>query len=103
MQTATLFPAQLLNPVPGGAPSGVDLRFALEWKLLEEAKRQDDGLNKGDWTTKEQKSADWTTVGELASELIARRSKDIRLAMFLLESVVGTSGFAAVPDGLKFL
>lgn len=103
MQTATLFPAQLLNPVPGDAPSGIDLRFAPEWKLLEEAKRQDDGLNKGDWTTKEQKSADWIKVGELASDLIMRRSKDIRLAMFLLESAVGTSGFAAVPDGLRFV
>jgi type VI secretion system protein ImpA len=103
MQTATLFPPELLNPVPGELPSGVDLRFAPEWKLLEEAKRQDDALDKGDWATKEQKSADWVTVGNLARELLTYRSKDIRLAMFLLESAIRTNGFAALPDGLKFL
>ena len=103
MQTATLFPPELLNPVPGELPSGVDLRFAPEWKLLEEAKRQDDALNKGDWTTKDQKSADWRKLSELAGELITKRSKDVRLGMFLLESAVGTAGFTAVPDGLKFL
>lgn len=103
MRTATLFPPELLEPIPGDAPGGVNLRFAPEWKALEEAKREDDGLEKGDWAAMDQKLADWDAVGDRANELLLRKTKDLRLAMFLLEAAIRKEGFSALSDGLKFL
>lgn len=103
MRAATLFPAEILEPLPGDSPSGVDLRFSPEWKAIEESKREDDGLDKGAWATKDQKSANWSSVGDQARQLLTRQSKDIRLAMFLVEAAIREDGFAAVPESLRFL
>lgn len=97
MSTSLVFDPQVLEIIPGESSTGVNLRFTAEWKLLEEAKREDDGFNKGAWELKEQKTADWQTVGELAENLLARRSKDLRLAVLLTEARIRRQKrFAAV-------
>jgi type VI secretion system protein ImpA len=77
------------------------LRFSPEWRQLAEARRADDKLPKGVWES-EPKTTDWSQVLDLASKLLGEKSKDLRLAMFLVEAKVQTEGFRGLAEGLRF-
>src|SRR5687768_3882081 len=94
---------QLLQPIPGESPGGVDLRFLPEWKKLQEFRRADDAFNKGDWETKEQKVAEWDAVRDFAAELLQKRSKDLRVAVVYVEAKLRTEGLAGLADGLQLV
>jgi type VI secretion system protein ImpA len=93
----------LLNPIAGDHPSGVDLRYdnqLLLFDKIKEARRQDDDLAQGDWQH-ERKVADYPLVVKLAGEALASRSKDLQLAAWLTEALVHSQGFAGLHQGLK--
>ena len=92
----------LLNPIPGPNPSGENLRYAPVYDQIKEARREEDEINQGEWTTA-LKKADWVLVVKLCSEALAKKSKDLQLASWLTEALVRREGFAGLRDGLGLI
>jgi type VI secretion system protein ImpA len=92
----------LLDPVPGDAPAGTDLRHDPIYTKVKEARREDDDLPQGDWVT-ERKVADWGQVIALAGDAIATRSKDLQLALWLTEALMRREGAAGLRSGLELM
>lgn len=89
----------ILRPIAGDQPSGVDLRYASVYDKIKEARREDDDLAQGAWKH-ERKTADHTTVIRLAQDALATQSKDLQLAVWLTESLLKRDGFAGLAEGL---
>ncbi len=92
----------ILAPIPGDNPSGIDLRYdnkLLVFDKIKEARRQDDDLAQGAWQT-ERKTANWPVVMKLAQDSIATSSKDLQLAAYLTEALLQTERFPGLRQGL---
>lgn len=93
----------LLTPIPGENPSGEDVRYTC-YDEIKEARRQDDDLPKGDWEEKgPAKTADWKKVMTIASNALSTKTKDLQVAVWLLEALVKEEGFVGLRDGLILL
>jgi type VI secretion system protein ImpA len=91
----------LLQPISGENPAGENVRYSSNvYGELREARRQDDGLNQGDWQT-EIKLADYQQVIGLAIPVLEKESKDIQIAAYLAEALVEEYGLAGLRDSLK--
>jgi len=92
----------ILAPISGENPSGVDLRYdtkLLIFDKIKEARRQDDELNLGAWQS-ERKTANWPLVLKLTQETLATSSKDLQLAAYLTEALLQTERFSGLRQGL---
>ena len=92
----------LLAPIPGDNPSGVDVRYdtkLLLYDKIKEARRQDDALAQGDWQH-ERKVADFPLVAKLAQEALATQTKDLQLAAWLAEAMLHMESFGGLRQGL---
>jgi len=92
----------LLNPIPGDNPGGVDVRYDTKLSLydkIREARRQDDALAQGDWQH-ERKTADYSLVANLSQDALATRTKDLQLAAWLTEAMLHIEGFSGLRQGL---
>src|SRR5919205_211119 len=92
----------LLAPVPGANPAGEDLRFAGLYDEINEARRADDGLGRGEWV-RETKESDWEKVARLAEEALAEKTKDIKVCAWMTEALVKLHGFAGLRDSLRVM
>src|SRR5579863_4238311 len=95
----------ILAPISGENPSGVDLRYdtkLLIFDKIKEARRQDDELNLGAWQS-ERKTANWPLVLKLTQETLATSSKDLQLAAYLTEALLQTERFAGLRQGLDLI
>lgn len=93
----------ILAPIPGDNPSGIDLRYdnkLLIHDKIKEARRQDDDLAQGAWES-ERKTANFPFVVKLAQDSIATVSKDLQLAAWLTEALIRTDGFGGLRQGLE--
>lgn len=93
--------APLLEPVPGDAPTGVNLRYVdgdLTFQEIEENRLDQDEIDNPEG---EAKPANWPKVVGLCSEALRTRSKDLQLAAWLTEGLAHTEGLAGVRDGLR--
>jgi type VI secretion system protein ImpA len=95
----------LLAPLSGANPAGADLRYAPEYDKIKTARRAADDKISGRLI--EQSGAgpeqDWQTIEKLASELLAKRSKDLQLAVWLLEVETRIDGFDGATFGLELV
>ncbi|MFC5863357.1 type VI secretion system protein TssA [Acidicapsa dinghuensis] len=92
----------ILTPIPGDNPSGIDLRYdnkLLVHDKIKEARRQDDDLAQGEWQA-ERKIANFPLVVKLAQETLATSSKDLQLAAWLTEALLQTEKFPGLHQGL---
>lgn len=90
----------LLAPLPGDAPCGVNLEYDPAFQALEEAaagkpERQYDKIYPAELP-------DWPAVRELALGLAAR-TRDLRVAVWLVRSGARVEGFSAAVQGLQLL
>lgn len=92
----------ILAPLPGDNPSGEDLRYTDVYERIKEARRADDMLDQGDWQ-RELKRSDWGAVVEVASSALSTRTKDIQIAVWLVEALIKKQGFAGLHAGLTIL
>jgi type VI secretion system protein ImpA len=91
---------ELLLPISESSPCGEDLSFSTEFDAIAELRRQDDPtLDQGEWVTA-LKVADWPAVQARCSELLAKRSKDLRLAMWFGEAATLNQGYVGLQQGL---
>jgi len=95
-------PENILAPIPGDNPGGVNLRYDPISEKIKEARREDDVLPSGEWEA-ERKVADHKTVIKLATEAIATKSKDLQISAWLTESLLKTQGFTGFSEGFKLV
>ena len=87
----------LLDPIPGDNPSGVNLRYDPVTDKIKEARREDLDVPQGAWKTA-LKMADYPQVIKLASESLAKRGKDLQLAVWLVDAHVRREGFSVLAS-----
>lgn len=93
-------PDNILQPVAGDNPCGADLRYQPVYDQIKEARREDDDADQGVWQ-RARKMADWAQVVKLASNAIAKQSKDLQLAAWLTEGLVYREGIPGLREGLQ--
>lgn len=109
----------LLSPISPDEPAGVDLRkspgaeavftavkdafdSAAHWE--EEAEKAKDPYlesHEREFLMKNLRTPDWDTVRQQAVEILEQRSKDLRVAGWLVESLIRTRGWAGLKAGLQ--
>jgi type VI secretion system protein ImpA len=95
--------AELLHPVTADSPCGEDASFSDQFDQIRDARRADDpSLSQGDWQT-ELKVADWRAVISLASDVLTGQSKDLQVAAWLGEALIGRHGFDGAADAFTVL
>src|SRR5688572_10624211 len=82
----------LLTPIPGDNPAGTDLRYEL-YDIIREARREEIDAPTGGWD-RPRKTADWALVAKETSNALATKSKDLQLAVWLVESSYHRESFA---------
>lgn len=94
--------SDLLQPIPGDAPGGENLRYEPVYEELKQARTQDSDLPQGEWQ-RERKTADYAAVIKLATEVLSQRSKDVQVAAWLTEALLRREGFSGLKEGLDLL
>jgi type VI secretion system protein ImpA len=92
----------ILAPIPGENPSGIDLRYdnkLLIHDKIKEARRQEDDLAQGAWQS-ERKTANFPLVVKLAQDTLATVSKDLQVAAWLTEALLQTERYDGLRQGL---
>jgi type VI secretion system protein ImpA len=93
---------ELLAPIPGANPGGVELRGQPLYDKIKVARVEDEDMPQGGWETA-RKVADWSQVIALTKEAIATRSKDLQLAVWMAEALLVREGFAGFRSALDTL
>ena len=84
-------------------PCGEDLIFSSDFDQIQEARRFDDpSLSQGEWVT-DVKEADWPGVVRICEDILTGKSKDMRVACWLIEARCKTAGLAGLADGYTLL
>jgi type VI secretion system protein ImpA len=92
----------LLAPIAGPNPSGKNLKYDRVFDEIKESRREDVDVNQGEWKTA-LKTADWAKVVKTAGEALAKRSKDLQLAAWLIDALVRREGFAVLAPSFVLL
>lgn len=92
----------LLNPIAGDNPCGVNLRYEPIFDQIKEARREDDGVPEGVGED-EIKTADYKLVTKLASDALTKKTKDLWLAAWLTEAVLKRKGIGGLREGLELV
>lgn len=91
-----------LAPIPGPNPSGENLRYTEVYDQINEAKREDDQLDRGEWQT-ELKRSNWAQVIKICTESLTRKTKDLQIAAWLTEGLLHQHGFSGLRFGLELV
>ena len=89
----------LLTPIPGANPAGVDLRGESIWDVIKELRREEVDAPMGEYQ-RERKVADWPAVVRETSNAIATRSKDLQLAAWLIEANFYRESFSGLAQAV---
>ncbi len=93
---------KILEPISPEAPAGSDLRYEGTYDRIQDARREEDDLPQGVWE-RELKKADWHRVRDLCIDALERRSKDLQIAVWLIEALIALYGFGGLREGLRLL
>jgi type VI secretion system protein ImpA len=93
---------ELLQPIPGDNPSGVNLYTTPLFDEVREARRKDDTAPQGLWEH-DIKMADYDLVIRLTTNALTTQTKDLFLASWLAEALLNKQGFAGLNDGLNLM
>jgi len=93
---------KLLEPIQGENPCGDSLRYGTYDKIEDAARQDDPNLPSGVWVF-ELKKADWDGVKELCLNALNYQTKDLHIAVKLMESLLHIHEFAGVSDGLQLI
>ncbi len=104
MTILTVIRGDVLAPVSVARPAGEDLSVTPEWAAIRRTRPNNwDPGNKREWERCEPGAASWALLRDLTTEALATRSKDLRLAVWLLEASIKLEGFAGARDGLRVI
>jgi len=103
MSNAALELDRLLHPIHPERPAGEDVSFENAYTDIQEARRADDPTAaQGEWEA-DIKGAGWARVVQLAEQVLATQSKDIQVAMWLVEGLTYQHGLEGLAKGLELL
>jgi type VI secretion system protein ImpA len=90
---------ELLQPISDAQPAGADLSFSTDLDAIAQARKFDDpSLDQGEWVT-DLKEADWPFVVARCTALLAEKSKDLRLAVWLTEAGARVHDLRGLGEG----
>ena len=92
-------PDDLLTPIEGPNPSGVNLRYDPAYDQIKEARREEVQPPPG-MTEQDRKVADNPEVIRLTTDLLTGKTKDLQIAAWFTEASLKQRGFAGLKDGL---
>lgn len=93
----------LLNPISAESNCGEYLCYDHIYDELKELRREDDiRLSQGVWQT-EPKRANWSQLNKVGCELLQTKTKDLQIAMWLMEAWIVERQFEGFIDGLKLV
>jgi type VI secretion system protein ImpA len=79
------------------------MSFSPEFDALRELRREDDPtLSQGEWVT-ELKRADWPGLQAACEDLLAHKTKDLRVAGWYTEAAGKLRGYAGLADGVELV
>src|SRR5437899_7511439 len=90
----------LLVPIAGEHPAGQDLLYDGVYEAIRMARQE--GKDR-DTLEPSVRTADWAAVITLATEALRAKSKDLQIAVWLVEALVRRHGFPGLRDGLRLL
>ena len=94
---------QILAPISKERPAGEFLIYEGTYDKIRESRRSDNALlDQGVWKTA-LKTADWEDVAATCLDTLRFRSKDLQIAVWLLESWIHLYGFKGLQIGLELL
>ncbi len=93
----------LLEPIAGDNPSGANLYYEKIFDQIKEARTEDTELGSAGAWERTLKKADHALVIKLASETLSKRTKDLRLVGWLIESHIKREGMTILPAALELL
>ena len=93
----------LLLPISEENPGGEDITLAPEWHEILEARRDSRNQQGMGGDSGPGKEPDWLRVRQLASTILATKSKDLLTAVWFTESSVRINGFAGLRTGLELI
>ncbi len=91
----------LLNPIAGDNPSGVNLRYDRVADQIKEARTEGDASILGNLASP--KKADYKLVIKLAEETLATKSKDLQFAAWIGEAHVKREGIGMIEPCLRLM
>jgi type VI secretion system ImpA family protein len=93
----------LLNPISEENACGEYLCYDHVYDELKEFRREDDiRLSQGVWQT-EPKRANWSELNKVGCDLLKTKTKDLQIAMWLMESWIVERQFEGFIDGLRLV
>ncbi|MGA9669832.1 MAG: type VI secretion system protein TssA [Terracidiphilus sp.] len=92
----------LLTPIAGENPAGEDLYYDKVFDQVKEARREEEDQGPVG-ALAQQKRADFRAVIKIAGEALAKRTKDLRLAGWLVEAQIRVEGFSVLASGIELL
>jgi len=93
----------LLNPISAESSCGEYLCYDHIYDELKELRREDDlRLSQGVWET-EPKRANWSELNKVGCDLLKTKTKDLQIAMWLMEAWIVERQFEGFIDGLKLV
>src|SRR6202012_2847302 len=92
----------LLQPVPGPDSSGAPLRNTPVYDQLREALRPPDTAPGGVWQ-RDAKATDYRAVIRMDGDLLATRSKDLDIAVWLTEALAREQRIAGLSAGIHLI
>jgi len=94
---------ELLHPISPASPAGTDMAFSAEMDAIAQARKFDDpSLAQGEWVT-ELKEADWGFVLDRCALLLSEKTKDLRVAVWLVEAAARRHGLRGLGEGFRLL
>ncbi|MDR1982983.1 MAG: type VI secretion system protein TssA [Holosporaceae bacterium] len=91
---------EFLAPISENNKCGEDLKYDFVYDQIKEFRREDDSrLSQGIWQT-EPKKADWQEVCRICSNMLKTKTKDLQIAMWLLESLTVVEKFRGLNQGI---
>lgn len=92
-----------LEPIAKDAPAGISLKSSPLFAEIQAARASDNpNTPRGDWEF-DLKKSDWSTVSRLTQSALITKTKDLQLALWLLESEVFLHGIEKLPSCLLLL
>jgi type VI secretion system protein ImpA len=93
----------LLAPIPGEHPGGARLAYSPLFDQIKQARRQDDWKSMVTDDSVDVKKVDSERVIDLAEGGLATQSKDLWLAVWLTEALIGRDQFEGLREGIDLI
>ena len=110
--TAALDLEPILAPISAESPTGADLRLdyadGAPYRQLKDARQAARAAERrqeadGDAALQPALPPEWRVIADLAPSVLATRSKDLEVAVWLAEALLRTRGMAGLADGFAVL